>query len=81
MLSSQGPGRYLSARWERERALAMRTGTVSGEYSQDQLELSDEEVGGVNANETFETETTPVDPITNPKRRDIRNIPERGPTL
>lgn len=79
MLSSQGPGRYLSARWERERVAAMKTGTVSGEYSQDKLELSDEEVGGVNANETFETETTPVDPISNPKLRDIRNLPKRGP--
>lgn len=80
MLSSQGPGRYLSGRWERERARAMRDGTVAGEYSQDKLELEDEQIGGVNAKETFEADTTPVDPISNPKLRDIRKVNRRGPT-
>lgn len=77
MLSSQGHGKYLSAQWERERQLAMRTGTVSGDYSQAQLELSDEEVGGVNADLTFEADTTPVDPHSNPRKRDIRDTQGR----
>lgn len=79
MLSSQGNGKYLNGRWERERQAAMRTGVVSGEYSQAKLELSDEQVGGVNADETFRADTSPVDPISTPKTRDIREHPKRGP--
>jgi len=78
MLSSQDSGKYLSGKWHRERNCAMRDGLVAGDYSQSQLELSDHDVSGVHSNETYETETTPIDPLTSARARDIRDIPERG---
>lgn len=81
MLSSQGSGKYLSGRWEKERQRAMRTGDVSGEYSQAQLELTNEEIGGVYIEQTYEADTSPIDPLTNPKTRDIRDSKRRGHPL
>lgn len=78
MLSSQDSGKYLSGKWHRERDRAMRDGSVTGDYSQSQLELSDHDVSGVHSKETYETETTPIDPLTSARARDIRDIPERG---
>ena len=42
------------------------------------LELSDHDVSGVHSKETYETKTTPLDPLTSARARDIRVIPERG---
>ena len=78
MLSSRGSGKYLSNRWHRDRDSAMRGTGTSGEYSQAELELSDYDVGGRYFKETFEIETHPIDPITEPKTRDIRDNPKRG---
>lgn len=59
----------------------MRTGDVSGEYSQAQLELTNEEIGGVYIEQTYEADTSPIDPLTNPKTRDIRDSKRRGHPL
>lgn len=75
MLSSRNSGKYLSGRWSRERDRAMRDGSTT---DQDWLELSDNDVSGRHSKETYETETTPVDPLTEPKTRDIRDNPKRG---
>ena len=56
----------------------MRDGAVSGDYSQSQLELSDEDVSGKYSKETYETETTPLNPLTPTHTRDIRDVSERG---
>ena len=77
MLSSQGNGKYLSGRWQRERQQAMQAGSISGDYSQAQLELTDVEIGGVYIDETYQTNTSPIDPLSNSKIRDIRDIPMR----
>ena len=78
MLSSQNSGKYLSGKWHKERNDAMRDGAVSGDYSQSQLELSDHDVSGVHSKETYITETTPIDPLSPSRARDIRDVPERG---
>ena len=65
----------MSGRWSRERDRAMRDGSTT---DQDWLELSDNDVSGRHSKETYETETTPVDPLTEPKTRDIRDNPKRG---
>lgn len=78
MLSSQNSGKYLSSKWHSERDRAMRDGAVSGDYSQSQLELSDHDVSGIHSSSPYLTETTPVDPFTQPRARDIRDVPERG---
>ena len=78
MLSSQNSGKYLSDKWHHERDVAMRDGAVSGEYSQEQLELSDNDVSGRYSKKTYQSETTPLDPFTEPKTRDIRDDPKRG---
>ena len=75
MLSSRNSGKYLTRRWHRGRDLAMRDGS---DTDQTWLELSDHDVSGVHSKETYETETTPIDPLTSPRARDIRDIPERG---
>ena len=78
MLSSRGHGKYLTGRWHRDRDRAMRGVGTSGAYSQAELELSDIDVGGKHFKESYETETTPIDPRTEPKTRDIRKVPCRG---
>lgn len=75
MLSSQNSGKYLYGRWERERHDAMRT---RSSVNQDWLELEDSQIGGVYTKEAYEARTTPVDPYTNSKKRDIRDPPEKG---
>lgn len=54
-------------------------GAASGNYSQAELELSDIDVGGKYFKDAFNTTTTPLDTITDPKTRDIRDNPKRGP--
>ena len=78
MLSSRGSGKYLTKRWHSDRDKAKRGVGTSGEYSQAELELSDYDVGGRYFKETFEIETHPIDPITEPKTRDTRDKPKRG---
>lgn len=56
----------------------MRGAGTSGEYSQAELELSDYDVSGVHFKETYEIDTAPIDPVTEPKTRDIRDNPKRG---
>ena len=56
----------------------MRGVGTSGAYSQAELELSDVDVGGKHFKESYETENTPLDPVTEPKTRDIREDPKRG---
>lgn len=56
----------------------MRGVGTSGEYSQAELELSDYDVGGVHFKETYQIKTHPIDPITEPKTRDIRDDPKKG---
>lgn len=72
MLSSQNCGKYLYGRWERMRQSAMRT---KSNVKQDWLELTDEQIGGVYTDEAYRAETTPVDPYTKSKKRDIRDLP------
>ena len=55
----------------------MQAGSISGDYSQAQLELTDVEIGGVYIDETYQTNTSPIDPLSNSKIRDIRDIPMR----
>jgi len=72
MLSSNNTGKYLNQKWHKERADAMRNSAVSGDYSQDELELTNTQIGGVNNPETYQIETSPVDQFTDPKTYDIR---------
>jgi hypothetical protein len=53
---------------------------IDGDASvdRDYLELSDNDVSGRWSPETYETETTPVDPLGTARKRDIRDVPERG---
>lgn len=78
MLSSRGSGKYLKGSWHRDRDRAMRGAQTSGEYTQAELELSDIDVGGRHFKKSYETFTTPVDPLTEPKTRDIRDDPVKG---
>ena len=66
-------------KWSKERDTAMRDGSVSGDFTQEQLELSDHDIGGVHMKESYETENTPIDPFTDPVKRDIRDVDKRGP--
>lgn len=75
MLSSQNCGKYLYGRWERMRQSAMRT---RSDDKQAWLELTDGQIGGVNTKEAYEARTTPIDPYTPSKKRDIRTPPEKG---
>lgn len=75
MLSSQNSGRYLYGRWARDRQTAMKT---RSDDKQDWLELEDDQIGGVYTNEAYRAETSPVDPYTHSKKRDIRTPPEKG---
>ena len=78
MLSSRGPGKYLAKTWHRDRDNLMRGRGTSQEYTQAELELSDIEVNGVNFPESYELETTPLDPATEPHTRDLRTPIIRG---
>lgn len=78
MMSSQNSGKYLFGKWQKERNNAMKEGAVQDDYSLGQLELSDHDVSGVHSKETYETETTPLDPLSPSRTRDIRDVPERG---
>jgi len=72
MLSSQNCGKYLYGRWDRERQTAMRT---RSDNKQDWLELTDAQIGGVYTERAYQARTTPVDPYTSSKKRDIRDLP------
>ena len=74
--SSRNGGKYLSKRWERERQRAVRDPSAFSD-----IELSWLEVTRVNVSEhdptIYEAETTPIDPLTRPRRIDIRDTEER----
>lgn len=78
MLSSRNTGKYLSKNWHNERSNAMRDAYVSGDYSQEELELTDHQISGIYSDETYEAETTPIEPGTQSRVYDIRDDPKRG---
>lgn len=45
--------------------------------NQSWLELSNDDVSGKHSKETYETETAPIHPDTEPHTRDIREVPRR----
>ncbi|MCJ7481525.1 MAG: hypothetical protein MUO31_01015 [Thermodesulfovibrionales bacterium] len=65
-------------KWAHERDLSMRDGSVSGDFTQDQLEIPDDQLGGISSNETFEIDTSPIDPFSESIERDIRDKHKRG---
>lgn len=78
MLSSRNTGKYLSNNWHKERNNAMKDAYVSGDYSQEELELTDHQISGVYSDETYEAETTPIEPDTPSRVYDIRDDPKKG---
>lgn len=56
----------------------MRGRGSTGEYSQAELELTDIEVNGVNYEESYKLDSTPLEPVTAPHVRDIRDPIIRG---
>ncbi len=56
----------------------MRGHGSSGEYSQAELELSDTDVNGVNYEESYKLDSVPLEPVTEPHVRDIRDPVIRG---
>ncbi|HSV41911.1 MAG TPA: hypothetical protein VLH13_00700 [Methanomassiliicoccales archaeon] len=73
VLSSANSGKYVMEKWHemRRRALIDRT-----QFSQDELdwlEIADDQGLGDLGKEMFKSQTTPIDPLTEPKDRDIRD--------
>lgn len=54
----------------------MKDGHVSGIYTQDELELTDSQMGGVYIDNTYKVKTTPIDSETSSSEYDMRDMPE-----
>lgn len=84
MLSSQGPGKYLSARYARERAAAMEDKENYSTAEQEYLDISGTDGTAVHQDRTFKIDTDPID--SNPLKQsrpkteaiDIRKLPQMG---
>lgn len=73
MLCKQNSGKYLDSKWHADRERAMKH---SDDTDQEWLELSDDDIGGVNNPDTFEIRTSPIDSETPSKKKDWRNQDE-----
>lgn len=73
MLCKQNSGKYLDSKWHADRERGMKH---SDDTDQEWLELSDDDIGGVNNPDTFEIRTSPVDSETSDKKFDVRNRDE-----
>lgn len=84
MLCSQNTGKYLYARYARERAKAMEDKTPYSTEEQEYLDITGTDGTGVHQDETFKIDTDPLD--SNPLKQsspetgkiDIRNLPQMG---
>jgi len=79
VLTSHNSGKYLMPKWHRDQALAIADRTQFTQQELDWLEIGpDEGKSSRYNNENFQTDTTPIDPLTEPRRRDIRNGYDKG---
>lgn len=62
----------LTKKWLDERNSAMSTGKVTGEYTREQLGLTEADLI-IYMNETYDMWTTPTDPLGTKKKFDLRN--------
>lgn len=71
--SSRNGGKYLTKRWQRmrEQALVDRTRFSPSELAW--LEVKEHEGRGEFDPAAYQAETTPIDPLTRPRRIDIRD--------
>lgn len=69
---------FLSKQWQDEREQAMRNSAVIGDYTQEELNLTDEDIGGKYNPDTFIAKTTPIDSLTESTEYDIRDDPKIG---
>lgn len=76
MLTMQNTGKYISNKWSDERQKAMKNSDITGDYTQDELKLTDEDIGGKYNPDTYIKKTTPVDAFTTPREYDGRTDPK-----
>lgn len=78
MLSSQNTGKYLTRTYEKERELCAQDKDQYTAADQSFYEISGQSPGmgdRERMEETFTFDTDPIDPLTSPKRVDIRTLP------
>jgi hypothetical protein len=81
MLTSQNSGKYLTRTYERERELCAQDKDLYTAAEQSFYEISGQSPGMGDRDrmeETFKTENSPIDPLTTPRRVDIRDCKEIG---
>lgn len=81
MLTSQNSGKLLTRSYERGREACAWNKDAFSAADQEFYDISGQSPGmgdRERMEETFKTETTPLDPLTLPRQVDIRTLPERG---
>ena len=73
MLTKQNSGKYLSNQWQNERTNTIEDGYISGDFSREELELTDVQIGGRFNPDTYTVKTTPIDAFTESSEYDMRN--------
>ncbi|WP_440952037.1 hypothetical protein [Methanococcoides sp. FTZ1] len=78
MLSTRGPGKYLSEKWQSARDAAVIDSTHLSDADKDHLEITG--TTGANPPERYKIDSTPMDPNTEPSLDavDVRKLPKSG---